>query len=188
MNDFRQFNRSKLAVGLFLFSETGFFLLLIIAYVLFRMQERGANQAAALNPATASIFTLCLIASSFTMIAADRALLRGHRSQLSFWLLVTLALGLVFIFGQGHEWAGLIERGTTVSSGTFGSSFFTLTGFHGLHLMVGLLAIATLSALALGGQLEGRTSAAVGAVGLYWHFVDVVWIAIFAIIYLWSTR
>ena len=102
------------------------------------------------------------------------------------WLLATIALGIVFILGQALEWRELLARGVTLGRDQFGTTFFTLTGFHGLHVIVGLLALATVAALGFAGDLDGGDEAALGTVALYWHFVDAVWVVVFSVIYLWA--
>jgi heme/copper-type cytochrome/quinol oxidase subunit 3 len=98
--------------------------------------------------------------------------------------ILTIGLGAVFLFGQGREYAQLLREHVTISSNLFGTTFFTLTGFHGLHVLIGLVALAILLGLALAGDFKDPEAPGVGAVGLYWHFVDAVWIVIFTIVYL----
>ncbi len=95
-----------------------------------------------------------------------------------------MALGSIFVFGQAWEYAQLLRDNVTISSSLFGTTFFTLTGMHGLHVFGGLIALVVLLGLALGGHLNPSRSVAVATVELYWHFVDVVWLVIFAIVYL----
>jgi heme/copper-type cytochrome/quinol oxidase subunit 3 len=97
---------------------------------------------------------------------------------------VTIALGAVFMIGQGSEYAGLFSRGVDVNSDLFATTFFTLTGFHGLHVTVGLVALAIMLSRSLAGDFARRPSSLLRSVGLYWHFVDVVWLAVFSIVYL----
>ena len=99
------------------------------------------------------------------------------------WLLATVGLGAVFLCGQGREYAQLLREHVTISRNLFGTTFFTLTGFHGLHVLIGLVALAILLGLALAGGFKDPRAPGVGAVGLYWHFVDAVWIVIFAVVY-----
>ncbi len=182
-------DRNKLGVGLFILSEANFFLLLIIAYVYYHAQSGGGPTAASsLNPMRAGVYTICLIASSFTMMLAARSAKHEAPAMLSAWLLATVALGAIFLFGQAREYLGLISQDVTISRDLFGTTFFTLTGFHGLHVFIGLIALATLAGLALGGALRGRNTVAIETVGMYWHFVDGVWVLIFAIVYLGAIR
>lgn len=101
------------------------------------------------------------------------------------WLALTVLLGAVFIAGQSIEYRGLLSRGLTLSTNLFGTTFFTLTGFHGLHVLVGLCALATLLGAAVGGRLEKIKPSGFEAVSMYWHFVDAVWVVIFSVVYIW---
>jgi heme/copper-type cytochrome/quinol oxidase subunit 3 len=162
--------RARLGMAMFLLSEAVFFFMLIAAFVYFRAASVAAA-AANLNLGTTAIYTVCLMASSFTMW-------RAAATGLRCWLGGTILLGAVFLFGQGSEYLRLFHQKIRISESLFGTTFFTLTGLHGLHVLVGLVLLAIL----LG--LERRV--VVETVALYWYFVDVVWIAIFAIVYLWT--
>lgn len=179
-------DKNKLGMVLFISSETIFFTLLILAYLYFQGAAAGDGPTAAssLDPLTTGLFSLFLFASSFTIWRADRNLARQNRTGLLTWLLATIGLGLIFLAGQGVEWRQLIAEGTTVSRNLFGTTFFTLTGFHGFHVLVGLVALAIVAGLAWAGDFEGPQSSAVESISLYWHFVDVVWVVIFSVVYL----
>jgi heme/copper-type cytochrome/quinol oxidase subunit 3 len=182
--------RSKLGVLTFIASEANFFLLLIFAYVYYHATGTSARDGAAgnLDPLSAGINSVFLLASSATMWRAERSLGNENAHGLSLWLLATIALGAVFLLGQGREYAHLIARDVSISRDLFGASFFTLTGFHGVHVLIGLITLGVLFGLSLAGDFAGGRSGAVEAAALYWHFVDAVWIVIFSIIYLWSAR
>jgi len=120
------------------------------------------------------------------MWLGGRSLARRNPSGLLLWVAATIVLGAVFLLGQVREWAGLIRGNVTISRDLFGTTFFTLTGFHGLHVFLGLLLLIMVGALALRGQFHGPTSSGVEVVSLYWHFVDAVWIVVYSLIYLWS--
>ena len=179
---------NKLGMLLFLGGETIFFGLLIIAHIYFRGQwgRTGGPTDAVLDVPLAGAFTGLLLASSLTVALAERSLRRGARRGMERWLAATIALGAAFLAGQGFEWAQLIGEGITIGNGLFGTTFFTLTGFHGLHVLLGLIALAILSGLARAGGLRGPHSSALEAVSLYWHFVDIVWIAVFSVVYAWA--
>jgi heme/copper-type cytochrome/quinol oxidase subunit 3 len=100
------------------------------------------------------------------------------------WLLVTIAFGATFLGGQALEYRKLLRHGVTIDQSLFASTFFTLTGFHGLHVVIGLVALGVLLRLAFARDFGERTLRALHAVGIYWHFVDVVWIAVFSVVYL----
>jgi heme/copper-type cytochrome/quinol oxidase subunit 3 len=93
-------------------------------------------------------------------------------------------LGLIFLLNQAYEYSGLLHHGITISSSLFGSTFFTLTGFHGLHVLGGLVVLTAMFVLGKTDRLSARQSDAFTAVGYYWHFVDLVWIVVFSIVYL----
>jgi cytochrome c oxidase subunit 1/cytochrome c oxidase subunit I+III len=176
----------KNVVGMwsFIVSESGFFLILIIAYVVFNMSTEAS--AAHLDVARTSVFTLCLFASSFTIHRCGKALAGGREGAFRSWLVATIVLGIVFLSGQLREYYTLLTGGLRVNSSLFATTFFTLTGFHGLHVTVGLVALLVLLGLAISGGVGGRYSSAVKAMSLYWHFVDVVWVAVFSVVYLRS--
>ena len=168
---------AKLGMAMFLLNEAVFFFMLIAAFVYFR--SAGVPAAAAnLNLPMSAIYTACLLASSFTMW---RSVASGARA----WLAGTLVLGAIFLFGQSLEYAHLLRRHVTISQNIFGATFFTLTGIHGLHVLVGLLLLAGLFALG-GAAFRPAHRMAVETIALYWYFVDAVWLAIFSIVYLWS--
>jgi cytochrome c oxidase subunit 1/cytochrome c oxidase subunit I+III len=175
-------DKSVVAVWTFIASEAGFFLVLILSYVFFNAST--ADAARVLDAKTTGMFTACLLASSLTLYVAEKALDAGNARGFRLWLAVTLVLGVVFLGGQANEYRKLFAGGLSVSSSLFASTFFTLTGFHGLHVTLGLVALGILAALAFAGDFRGGSARALRAVGLYWHFVDVVWIAVFSIVYL----
>jgi heme/copper-type cytochrome/quinol oxidase subunit 3 len=177
--------KNKMGMAFFLASEAVFFLLLIIAYIHFHDTiAQGPTAASSLSPATTFIFSLFLFASSGTVGQASKSLRQGNQSRARLWLAITILFGAIFLLGQGLEWGRLIRQGTFISSNLFGTTFFTLTGFHGLHVMIGLVALCVLLGLFLAGMLHGPESAALETISLYWHFVDGVWVVIFVVIYM----
>ena len=176
--------RAKLGMAMFLISEAVFFFMLIVAFVYFRgsIGPEGANS---LSLGATAAYTLCLAVSSFTMWRASASVESRNFGALRAWLAGTLVLGCIFLAGQGSEYARLLHQHITMSQGLFGTTFFTLTGFHGLHVLAGVLLLAVLLYIATSGDPAERQSVAVQAVALYWYFVDLVWLAIFAIVYLW---
>ena len=169
----------------FIVSEAFFFLMLIFAYLYYNARPMvGPVAATALDAHKALIFTVCLLSSSLTFWLAEKALHRNNLPAFHRWLCATLALGLVFILGQGREYLHLFHRGLTVGTDLFATTFFTLTGFHGLHVCIGLIGLLIVLRLGLVGEFKTRRTEAVTTIGLYWHFVDAVWIAVFSVIYL----
>ena len=131
---------NSVGVTFFITSEAVFFLALVIVYVFYRGRDDGPSAREVLDVPCAAIFTVLLLASSFTVIRAGAHLARDERRGALLWLLVTAALGAAFLVGQGIEYARLIAENVTPARNLFGTMFFTLTGFHGLHVLVGLFA------------------------------------------------
>ncbi|MBU6455016.1 MAG: heme-copper oxidase subunit III [Cyanobacteria bacterium REEB67] len=189
-------DRTILGMILFVASESIFFLLLLLAYVNFH-KDTGAQAAALLDPIKTGMFSVALFSSSFTLMLAEKAREKAsengaERNQaekksvlVNVWLLVTVVLGAVFLTGQGLEYAGLLTHNVTISRDMFGSSFFTLTGFHGFHVFIGLVLLTVLLCLSAFGRNNEPTIPCMKSIAIYWHFVDVVWIVIFSVVYLW---
>jgi heme/copper-type cytochrome/quinol oxidase subunit 3 len=176
-------NRTVLGMILFVASESIFFLLLLLAYVNFH-KTTGATAAAELDPLKTGLFSIALFASSLTLWFAEIS--RKKESALvRLWLFVTVVLGAIFLTGQGLEYARLLTRGVTISRDLFGSTFFTLTGFHGLHVLIGLILISLLLGLSIFGRKHEPVLPGMQSVAIYWHFVDAVWVIIFSVVYLW---
>jgi cytochrome c oxidase subunit 3 len=172
--------RINVGVTLWLASELMFFAGLFAAY----FTLRGAAQVwppsdVHLDPLRGGISTAVLVLSSVTLWRADEAAVAGRRSSKRHWLVATLLLGSLFLANQLLEYAGL---GFTVSSSTFASMFYIMTGFHGLHVLGGLVLIALLTTAAfINRDADDRTQR---VVSYYWHFVDAVWIVLYATLYL----
>jgi heme/copper-type cytochrome/quinol oxidase subunit 3 len=182
----KRFDTAKLAMSVFIASEAVFFAFLIAAYVYFygAVVHGGPGPKESLDPPRTLIFTLCLLSSSGTLWLAERRLTSSDNKAFRLWLGATILLGAVFIAGQGVEYKGLIARSITPERNLFGATFFTLTGFHGLHVLCGLISLAVLLVLAFMNDFGQRQRSGLGAVSLYWHFVDAVWIVIFSLVYL----
>lgn len=178
---------NRFGMVLFLISEGAFFGFLIIAYVYFHgAVNAGPDAANSLHPFRTAIYTIFLLASSFTMWRAEVSHRREKQSAFSYWLMATIGLGIIFIFGQAREYVELYRSNVTVSRNVFGTSFFTLTGFHGLHVMMGLIALSVVCGLSLASKAEAPEPSAIRTIALYWHFVDWVWVIIFSVVYLWA--
>jgi len=179
-------NKIRLSMLLFVASEAIFFIVLILAYVTYHSTLPSAADASRyLDVPRTALFTACLIFSSFTMHHAGIHLRTGNRRPALVWLFATIALGTVFLAGQGTEYAILISKDVVISRDLFGTTFYTLTGFHGLHVFIGLIMLATLFGLELKKRVTSPVEA-VESVSIYWHFVDAVWMVIFPVIYLWA--
>ncbi len=176
--------KNKVAMGSFILSEAFFFVMLIAAYVYYNAFLVKGPSARVLDRGTTAFFTVALLSSSLTMWFAEKKLEQNKQGGFRAWLGVTIALGLVFIIGQGREYLHLFHSGIVINTNLFATSFFTLTGFHGLHVCVGLLALLILLALAFAGDFKPGRAEAVPVLAWYWHFVDAVWIVVFTTVYL----
>jgi heme/copper-type cytochrome/quinol oxidase subunit 3 len=151
----------------------------------------SAHLNAILNIPVTSASTFVLLMSSLTMVLALAAVenkgkpgYEGMLGSSKTWLLTTAILGTVFLGFQAFEFTSFVHEGLTLKTNLFGSSFFTLTGFHGAHVTAGVLWLLTLFAIDVKRGLEPKDALLVDISALYWHFVDVVWIAIFTLVYL----
>ena len=183
-----------LGMLLFLTSEVMFFAGLFAAYFNVRANAPGGIWPP-LNPETNAQYhleilpfvgpaTVLLILSSFTAQFAVWGIRRGDRTAFLRNLTVTVLLGIIFLVMQGIDYALLYSEGITLDAGTFGTTYFTLTGFHGAHVFGGVIMLGVVLYRGLAGQFSARHHDAVEAASLYWHFVDVVWIVLFSVLYI----
>ena len=177
---------SLLGMVLFIASEIMFFGGLFGAYFTLRSAapEWPPPDNPHLSAPYAAVLTAILVTSSVTMQFGVWAIRKNNSRRLVLWLTVSLLLGATFLVMQGLEYANLIEEGMTLSSGVFGSTFYTLTGFHGAHVAGGAAFILIVLLRARSGQFTARYHDTVEMASYYWHFVDVVWIGLFSTIYL----
>jgi heme/copper-type cytochrome/quinol oxidase subunit 3 len=175
----------KIGFWTFIGSECLFFGTLISTYMVYKHASvQGPFPDEILNIPLTSISTFVLLMSSLAMVLALDAVQRGRRGLTIGWLAAVIVLGSVFLGFQVYEFTHFVEEGLTIERNIFGSSFFVLTGFHGAHVTGGVIWLTTLLILALRGKLPPQRALAVEIAGLYWHFVDIVWIVIFTLIYL----
>jgi heme/copper-type cytochrome/quinol oxidase subunit 3 len=177
--------KNKLGMVFFISSEAIFFILLILAYLVLHNNVMLGEPTAAtsLDPLKTGIFSLFLLASSFTIWRAEKNLRTGN-GYFKRWLAATILLGGFFLLGQGLEWRNLIRQGITISVNTFGTTFYTMTGFHGLHVLAGLVGLVILLGMSVFGSSRGSKSPGLTPISYYWHFVDAVWVIIFSVVYL----
>jgi heme/copper-type cytochrome/quinol oxidase subunit 3 len=191
-------DNTKIAVWAFIGSECLFFMSLISTYLIYK----GRNLVGPLphepwtDPATGQVFpailnipvtsgsTFVLLMSSLFMVLAHGAVVRGDRKYSKFWLAATALAGTTFLGFQAFEFTEFVHNGLTIDRNLFGSTFFTLTGFHGAHVTAGVIWLITLLFIDVKRGLGPRDATNVDICALYWHFVDVVWIAIFTLVYL----
>lgn len=181
-----QRDNNKVGFWVFLGGEVVFFGSLIGAYLLNRINHPAefAEVKATLSIPLIAVNTFVLILSSYFVVRALEALrAKGSVSGLRNNLLLVLLLGAVFLGGQAFEWITLFNEGTGITT-AFGTPFFTVTGIHGTHVFVGLLWVVYLLLLIRKGAFSKERYQGVEVFGLYWHFVDVVWIVLFTLFYL----
>ncbi len=202
----------KLAMWLFLGSECLLFGALISTYLISKTrfitelvagnpevvagisnEENGALvaemiESAAVDPIFdipfTSLSSFILLMSSLTMVLAHKAVSEGQYKNFRIWIATTMLLGATFMSGQVYEFTVFYREGLTYDGSLFGSAFYTLTGFHGAHVTGGLIMLASLLFLSFRGRMQKDRAETVELVGLYWHFVDIVWVLIFTIVYL----
>ncbi|MGH9117686.1 MAG: cytochrome c oxidase subunit 3 [Acidimicrobiales bacterium] len=178
----------KLGMWLFLGSECLLFGALISTYLLYKNRvppDQGPTPHDLYDIPFTSVSSFVLLMSSLTMVLAVSAFHRDDHQRGRLWLVATGLLGGLFIAGQVYEFTTFVREGMGYTTNVASSAFYTLTGFHGVHVSVGILILMSLVLLTLRGRLRpGREAETVEICGLYWHFVDVVWILIFTVVYL----
>tara|TARA_B100001029_G_C14827793_1_gene321291 strand:- start:58 stop:663 length:606 start_codon:yes stop_codon:yes gene_type:complete len=175
----------KVMMWAFIGSDCLFFASLVSTYLLYRGKSVvGPYPYEVFNIPYTSVSAFVLLMSSLTMVLALGAIQRGDHTRLRIWLLATSILGCIFLGGQYFEFTVFVEQGVTLQGNLFGSSFFTLTSFHGLHVTFGVVILMSFFVMSLRGRLSQEQSLNIELAGLYWHFVDIVWIVIFTVVYL----
>ena len=176
----------KLGIWLFLASEIMFFTGLIGSYIVLRFAnlDKWPIPSTVLNIPLTGLNTFILVCSSATLVSGLANIQRGYKEGLQVGLFLTVLLGSIFLSIQVNEYRQLIHEGFTISSSIFGSCFFTLTGFHGAHVFAGVVWLVVILVRSFLGHFTPDEYAGVELAGLYWHFVDLVWIILFTILYL----
>ena len=178
-------SNNKLAMWMFLGSECLLFGGLISTYMLYRGRHAGnPGPAQVFDVPLTSVSSFVLLMSSLTMVLAVNAAKEKDDRNTKLWLIATALLGSLFVGGQVYEFTVFYKEGMGFTTSLFSSSFFTLTGFHGVHVSVGVIMLLALVAIISRDRVTGDRAEVVEMVGLYWHFVDVVWVVIFTLVYL----
>jgi heme/copper-type cytochrome/quinol oxidase subunit 3 len=182
-------SNEKLAMWVFLGSDCLLFGALISTYLLLRHRSISGpvelrDPANIFDIPFTSVSSFVLLFSSLTMALAVGAIHRGDVRRCRTFLLTTALLGSVFIGGQVYEFTSFVHEGLGYTTNILGSAFYTLTGFHGVHVSVGIMFLTAMFVMSLRGTLGPDKAETVEIFGLYWHFVDIVWILIFTIVYL----
>ena len=175
--------RGKVAMACLIVAESAIFTIFVVAYLFYAGKSlSGPTPGEVLE--TPIFFTFCLLSSSATIHLASRLLERGKRGGfLSLWFL-TIVLGVLFMYGTAREWHRLIyEHGLTISTNLFGTTYYSLVGLHAFHVTAGLLMLTIVLLFGLAGRVGQEQSARVEVLSMYWHFVDVVWVVVFTVVY-----
>ena len=180
---------TKLAMWLFLSSECLLFGALITTYVLYRgASTKGPFPADVFDIGYTSVSSFVLLASSLTMVLALGAAQKRDFMRMRLWLVTTAMLGMTFVGGQVYEFTTFyLHDKLAITTNLFGTTFYVLTGFHGAHVTIGILMLLSLTGMSFADRLPEDPAFPVEMVGLYWHFVDIVWIIIFTVVYLIPT-
>ena len=178
-------HRGKFAIWLFLATEVMFFTGLIGSYIVIRMGSTSwPDPAERLAVDITAFNTFLLICSSATMVKAVEVAMQGNRAGLLKWLGLTILIGSGFVGIQVYEYIELFHHGSLPNVDLFWSTFYAMTGFHGLHVSIGVLWLFIVWLVALFGKIGPKDYMVVELAGLYWHFVDLVWVLLFTIVYL----
>ena len=178
-------NHRKLLMWVFLSSDCMFFGALIATYMVYWGQSLiGPYPIDIIDVPITTISTFVLLCSSFAMVQALAATRRNDQKGIQIWLLATVVMGLIFIGFQAYEFNLFLTEGLRIDTNLFGTTFFTLTGFHGAHVTLGIVWLFILFVMGRKGRLGPASALDVEIAGLYWHFVDIVWIVIFTLLYL----
>jgi len=164
--------------------ESAIFLIFVVAYLFYIGKSlsgptpRQVLELPILN-------SICLLSSSATIMVAVRSLRKGDTKRFSLWWLATILLGAYFLFGTGYEWYRLIyHKRFTIQTNLFGTTFYSLVGLHATHVVVGLIALLIVMAFAVAGSVKQEHAERTHVLGLYWHFVDTVWVVVFTVVYI----
>jgi cytochrome c oxidase subunit 3 len=185
-DDLRWNPPSRGTVGMYclIAAEVAIFTIFVVAYVFYIGKSiTGPQPRDVLHPPV--FLTVCLLSSSLTIHLAGRSLRRGGILSFGVWWLLTIALGLIFLLGTLQEWHKLIyDEGLTIQTNLFGTTYYSLVGLHAFHVTVGLIALATVLVFTLRGDVGKQHAERTEVLSMYWHFVDVVWVVVFTVVYI----
>jgi len=176
--------RGPVAMYCLIAAETAIFTIFVVAYIYYIGKSLTGPQPQ--DVLHVPIFlTICLLSSSLTIHFAVKFLRSGRVGSFTLWWLLTFVLGAVFLGGTFREWSHMIhDEGFTIQSNLFGTSYYSLVGLHAFHVTVGLLALLTVLIFAIGGDVKSEHADRAEVLSMYWHFVDVVWVVVFTVVYI----
>ena len=175
--------RGKVGMAGLIVAESAIFSIFVVAYVFYLGRNiSGPTPREVLE--TPIFFTVCLLFSSLTIHLAGKELENGHRKTFLILWSITIALGALFLFGTGLEWHRLIyERGLTITTNLFGTTYYSLVGLHATHVTAGLVMLTVVLLFGLADRVGIEQSARIETLSMYWHFVDAVWVVVFTVVY-----
>jgi cytochrome c oxidase subunit 3 len=176
--------RGPVAMYCLIASESAIFTIFLVAYIFYIGKSASGPQPGEVLRVPV-LFTICLLSSSLTIHLAVRLLKRGKVRSFGLWWLLTFALGASFLAGTAREWRHLIQdEGLTIQTNLFGTTYYSLVGLHAFHVTVGLMALATVALFTLFGRVRQEHGERAEVLSMYWHFVDVVWVVVFFVVYI----
>lgn len=177
-------NKGRVGMSALITGESAIFTIFVVAYIFYLGKSlTGPKPSDVLEVPV--IGTICLLSSSLTIWRAERAIEDDRMGSFAGWLGATIALAITFLIGTANEWKKLIyQDGLTISTNLFGTTFYSLVGLHATHVVIGLVLLSSAFLFSLFGWVDSRQSERFGAVALYWHFVDGVWVVVFSVVYL----
>jgi cytochrome c oxidase subunit 3 len=175
--------RGQVGMYVLIGAESAIFTIFVVAYLFYVGKSlSGPMPSEVLSPPI--LYTVCLLSSSLTIHFAARSLRAGKVQSFAAWWLLTIMLGAIFLYGTASEWHRLIyKEGLTIATNLFGTTYYSLVGLHGFHVIVGLFALSTVLAFTIFGAVKQEHAERVDVLSLYWHFVDAVWIVVFTVVY-----
>jgi cytochrome c oxidase subunit 3 len=176
-------SRGRVAMFSLIIGESAIFTIFVVAYIFYI--GKSLNGPTPRQILEIPIFnTICLLSSSLTIWLAEHSIDKNRIQVFSLWLAATIALGVIFIAGTAREWQRLIyHEGFTIQTSLFGTSFYSLVGLHATHVIVGLAMLSMVLIFSLTGQVKQHHAEKFQVLGLYWHFVDAVWVVVFTVVY-----
>lgn len=177
-------DRGRVGMFALIVAEAAIFTIFVVAYIFYI----GKSLTGPMPKDVLSVpifYTICLLSSSLTIHLAAKSLRQGSVLRFGILWFATIALGAAFLYGTATEWHRLIyHEGLTISTNLFGTTYYSLVGLHGFHVVVGLLSLSLVMALTLLGKVESEHAGRIDVLSLYWHFVDSVWIVVFTVVYI----
>jgi cytochrome c oxidase subunit 3 len=175
--------RGKVGMACLIIAESAIFTIFVVAYLFYVGKSlSGPTPREVLE--TPIFYTICLLSSSLTIHFAGKLLERGWQGAFLVLWFLTIALGALFLYGTGQEWHRLIyEHGLTISTNLFGTTYYSLVGLHAFHVTAGLAMLSIVLFFGLAGRVGPEHSVRVDVLSMYWHFVDVVWVIVFTVVY-----